>query len=391
MNNTKKKICVITGTRAEYGQLYWLMKDIDQDLDLTLHIIVTGMHLSPEFGLTWKQIERDGFNIQKKVEMLLSSDTPSGIVKSVGLGMIGFVDVFEDLKPDIIVILGDRFEIFSAAVAATIFRIPIAHIHGGEVTEGAIDESLRHSITKMSHLHFTATCEYRNRVIQLGEDPDKTFNFGGLGVDCIKRTALLSREALQKSIGLYFNEKNLLVTFHPVTLEKNTSKDQFQALLDVLEEQENTNLIFTKPNADTEGRILIQMIDEYVEKNASKAISFISLGQLRYLSVLQYVDAVVGNSSSGLTEAPSFKIGTINIGDRQRGRIKAQSVIDCKPNIKSIRSAFKKLYSDEFQNRLKNLKNCYGEGGASHKIKEVLKNIHIDGLLKKNFNNLDFV
>ena len=335
----KRKICIITGTRAEYGLLYWLMKEIQEDSDLELQIIATGMHLSPEFGLTYRQIEKDGFKIDRKIEMLLSSDTPVGVSKSMGLGMIGFAEAYADLKPDIVVLLGDRFEIFSAAAAAMIARIPIAHLHGGETTEGAFDEAIRHSITKMSHLHFTAVEEYRRRVIQLGELPDRVFNVGGLGVDNIKKLNLMNQQEFEQSISFKLGRKNLLITFHPVTLEHATAGEQFQNLLNAIEELQDTIFIFTKPNADTEGRIIIQMIDEYVYRNAHKAVAFTNLGQLRYLSAMQFMDGVVGNSSSGLAETPTFKIGTINIGDRQRGRIKAESVIDCEPNKESILAA----------------------------------------------------
>ena len=382
-----RKICLITGTRAEYGLLYWLLKEIEADKELELQVIVTGMHLSPEFGLTYKEIEKE-FKINKKIEMLLSSDTSIGISKSMGLAQISFVEAYEELKPDIIVILGDRYEIFSAASAAMIARIPIAHLHGGETTEGAFDESIRHSITKMSHLHFTATQEYKNRVIQLGEHPSKVFNVGGMGIENIKRLKLLNKEEFEKSIEFKLNKKNILVTFHPVTLENSTAKEQFQELLDAIDELEDTNIIFTKANSDTNGRIINQMIDEYVAKNYHKSIGFISLGQQRYLSALQYVDAVVGNSSSGLLEAPSFKIGTINIGDRQKGRIKAKSVINSEVNKTSILKSFSKLYSKAFQDLIEESKNPYGDGIASRKIIEIIKNEDLRNILKKSFYDL---
>ena len=382
-----KKICVVTGTRAEYGLLYWLLKEIEADKELELQLIVTGMHLSPEFGLTYKEIEKE-FKINKKIEMLLSSDTSVGISKSMGLAQISFAESYDELKPDIVIVLGDRYEIFSATSAAMIARIPIAHIHGGEKTEGAFDESIRHSITKMSHLHFAATEEYKNRVIQLGEHPSRVFNVGGMGIENIKRLKLLSKDEFEKSIEFKLNSKNILVTFHPVTLENSTAKEQFQQLLDAIDELEDTNIIFTKANSDTDGRVINQMIDEYVTKNSHKSIVFTSLGQLRYLSALQYVDAVVGNSSSGLAEAPSFKIGTINIGDRQKGRIKASSVIDCEPNKDSILKSFEKLYSKEFQETLKTTINPYGDGYASKKIVEILKNVDLKNILKKSFYDL---
>ncbi|MCT7546485.1 UDP-N-acetylglucosamine 2-epimerase [Aliarcobacter cryaerophilus] len=382
-----KKICVVTGTRAEYGLLYWLLKEIEADKDLELQLIATGMHLSPEFGLTYQTIEKE-FKINKKIEMLLSSDTSVGISKSMGLAQISFAESYDELKPDILVVLGDRYEIFSATSAAMIAKIPIAHLHGGEATEGAFDESIRHSITKMSHLHFTATNEYKNRVIQLGEHPSRVFNVGGMGIENIKRLELLNKKEFEKSIEFKLNIKNILVTFHPVTLENSTAQEQFKELLDAIDELEDTNIIFTKANSDTDGRVINKMIDDYVTKNSNKSIVFTSLGQLRYLSALQYVDAVVGNSSSGLAEAPSFKIATINIGDRQKGRIKASSVIDCEPNKDSILKSFEKLYSKEFQETLKTTINPYGDGYASKKIVEILKNVDLKNILKKSFYDL---
>ena len=383
-----RKICIITGTRAEYGLLYWLMKEIQEDPDLELQIIATGMHLSPEFGLTYRQIEKDGFKIDRKIEMLLSSDTAVGITKAMGLAYIGFAEAFDELKPDLIVLLGDRFETFCAAGSSCVAGKPIAHLHGGESTEGAIDEAFRHAITKMSHLHFTATEEYRNRVIQLGEDPIRVFNVGGLGIDNIRNLKLLSREEFEDSIKFKLGPKNLMITFHPVTLEHFTAGEQFQNVLDSLDELDSTRFLFTKPNADTEGRLITEMIDDYVSRNSHKAIAFVSLGQMRYLSAMQFLDAIVGNSSSGLTEAPTFKIGTINIGDRQGGRIKAESVIDCEPNKESILTAIRKLYSRDFKAKLKDVKNPYGEGGAAEKIKIVLKEKELSNILKKRFYDM---
>jgi len=382
-----RKICVITGTRAEYGLLYWLIKAIKENKDLKLQLIVTGMHLSPEFGLTYKEIEKE-FRINKKIEILLSSDTCVAISKSMGLALISFSEAFEELDPDIVVVLGDRYETFSATSAAMIAKIPIAHLHGGETTQGAFDEAIRHSITKMSHLHFTATNEYKNRVIQLGEHPNRVFNVGGMGIENIKRLKLLSLKEFEKSIDFKLNKKNILVTFHPVTLENNTAKEQFQELLNAINELKDTNIIFTKANSDINGRVINQMIDEYVDNNMHKSLCFASLGQVRYLSALQFVDVVLGNSSSGIIEAPSFKIGTINIGDRQEGRVKASSIIDCKPNKSSILKAFDKLYSKEFQEALKTTINPYGNICASEKIIEVLKNVDLKNILKKSFYDL---
>lgn len=383
----KRKICVITGTRAEYGLLRWVMQGIKDDPALTLQIIATGMHLSPEFGLTYQAIEHDGFQIDHKVEMLTSSDTSVGIAKSMGLGMIGFADALAQLQPDIIVVLGDRFEIFAAVSAALVARIPVAHLHGGETTEGAFDEALRHSITKMSHLHFVAAEAYQRRVIQLGESPECVFLVGGLGIDNIKRLALLDRSELEKALDFKLAAKNLLITFHPVTLEKATAVEQIQILLVALAELKNTHLIFTLPNADTDGRGVIKMVEQFVAKNPN-ARSYTSLGQLRYLSCIAQVDGVIGNSSSGLIEAPSFKKGTINIGDRQRGRLQANSVINCEPTLQNIRFALDQLYSYEFQASLPSVKNPYGEGGASEKIVDTLKYYDLSNLLKKKFHDL---
>lgn len=385
-----RKICVITGTRAEFGLLQHTIKTIEEDKDLQLQLIATGMHLSPEFGLTYRDIEKAGFTIDKKIEILLSSDTSIGISKSMGLAMISFSEAFAELKPDIILVLGDRFEIFSAVSAAMIARIPVAHCHGGEATEGLIDEAIRHSITKMSQIHFCATEIYKKRIIQLGETPNRIFNVGALGLENILKLKLLSKEAFEASINFKLDKKYaFLVTFHPVTLEKATSSEQIQQLLDALDKIEDCKIIFTKANSDTDGRIVNQMIDEYVVRNASKAICFTSLGQLRYLSALQYVDAMIGNSSSGLLEAPSFKIPTINIGDRQRGRIMAESVIQCDSSSQDIEAAINKAISIEFKETLKTVENPYkGKETPSEEIVKVLKSIDLEDILKKPFYDL---
>ncbi|GAB6076186.1 UDP-N-acetylglucosamine 2-epimerase [Desulfurobacterium crinifex] len=384
---SKRKVCIFTGTRAEYGLLKPLMEEIKGEPSLELQIVASGMHLSPEFGLTYKEIEYDGFTIDEKVEMLLSSDTPSGICKSIGLGIIGYADALERLKPDVTVVLGDRFEALAFAIASYINRIPIAHLYGGEATFGLIDEGIRHSITKFAYLHFTSTEKYRQRVIQLGEDPLRVFNVGAIGLDNIKRMKLLDKKEVENKIGKKFRKRNLLITFHPVTLEKGASEKQFRELLKVLDELNETLLIFTKANADTEGRKINYLIDEYVASHPEKAIAFTSMGQLLYLSTMQYVDAVVGNSSSGIIEAPSFKIGTINIGDRQKGRVKAESVIDCKPQYEDIKRAFKKLYSREFQQMLKRVANPYGDGNTAPRIKNILKSAKLTNI-KKEFYDL---
>ncbi len=385
---SKRKICVVTGSRAEYGLLYWLIKEIETVNDLKLQLIVTGMHLSPNFGLTYKIIEED-FKIDKKIDMNLYSDNSIGISKSMGIAQTSLVKAYKKLKPDIVVVLGDRYEIFSAASAAMISNIPIAHIHGGEITEGSWDNSIRHCISKMAHLHFTATEEYRNRIIQLGEDPKRVFNIGGMGIENIKKLKLLSKNELEKSINFKLKKKNILITFHPVTLENNTSKKQFQELLNAINDLNDIGIIFTKTNSDLNGNIINQMIDQFTKKNSKNSIAFTSLGQLKYLSALQYVDAIIGNSSSGLLEAPSFKTGAINIGDRQKGRIRGKNVIDCLPNKKSIQKSLVKLYSKNFQMLLKNVKNPYDNGTSSKKIIRVLRSFKLKGILKKKFYNIN--
>jgi GDP/UDP-N,N'-diacetylbacillosamine 2-epimerase (hydrolysing) len=382
-----RKICVVTGTRAEYGLLRWVMEGVRAQTGLELQIVATGMHLSPEFGLTYRELEKDGFIIDRKVEMLLSSDTATGVSKSIGLGIIGLGEALAQLHPDLVLVLGDRFEIFAAATAAQIARIPVAHAHGGEATEGLIDEALRHSITKMSHLHFVAAEEYRRRVIQLGEQPNYVFLVGGLGIDNIKRLKLLDRDALEESLEFKLGARNLLITFHPVTLERATSAQQMQELFAALEQLRDTQLIFTMPNADTDGRELIDMVGRFVAGHHN-AKAFTSLGQLRYLSCMHHVDGVVGNSSSGLIEAPSLGKGTVNIGDRQRGRLKADSVIDCAPERTAILTALRRLLSPDFQAMSRAVVNPYGDGGASDRIVAALATASLEGILKKRFYDL---
>ncbi|NLI92234.1 MAG: UDP-N-acetylglucosamine 2-epimerase (hydrolyzing) [Peptococcaceae bacterium] len=388
----RKKICVITGTRADYGLLYPLLTKLAEDDQFDLKIAATGMHLSPEFGLTYKEIKKDGFNIDVKIENLLSSDTNVGISKSISLGISGFADYFEATKPDMIVVLGDRYETFAACVAAMTARIPIAHLHGGETTEGMIDEAIRHSITKMSFLHFTSTEEYRKRVIQLGENPERVFNVGAIGIENINKMQLLSKEDLEKDINFKLDKPYILVTFHPVTLENNTAQTQFSELLKALNEyKEEFKIIFTKANADTDGRIINSMIDEYVARDPVRSIAFTSMGQIKYLSAMKYTLAVVGNSSSGIIEAPSFNIPTINIGDRQKGRIQAKSVINCDPYHKNISKAIKTVQSETFRANIRNIINPYGNGNVSEKIvlhlKDYFKSEKIN--IKKSFFDLN--
>lgn len=383
-----RKICVVTGSRAEYGLLYWLLKELQADSELQLQLIATGMHLSPEFGLTWRQIVDDGIVIDRKVEMLLSSDTPVGIAKATGLGVIGFADALAELQPDIVVVLGDRFEIFAAVQTAMHLRIPIAHIHGGELSEGAVDDAIRHAISKMAHLHFTAAEAYRQRVIQLGEQPDRVFNVGAPGLDNIERLPLLDKEAFEQAIAFKLGPRNLLVTFHPVTLENASAGQQFQQLLLALDDFDDAHIIFTHGNADADGRIIAGLIEDYRQRHPQRAASFVSLGSLRYLSALNHVDAVVGNSSSGLLEAPAFGIATVNIGDRQRGRLAANSVLHCPPEAAAIAQTLQKALSAGFQASLASMEHPYGKPGASLRIKQLLKSVDLDGLLKKRFYDL---
>ena len=379
------KICVVTGSRADYGLLSVVMHELRRDPAFTLQVIATGMHLSPEFGLTFRVIEEDGYHIDAKVEMNLTTDTPVGIAKSIGLGVSGFADVLATLQPDLIVLLGDRFEIMAVAQAALVAAIPIAHIAGGDTTEGAFDESIRHCITKMSHLHFVTNEPAARRVRQLGENPEHIYTVGSPGLDLIKRMQLLSRKELEKDLGFSFQKRNLLITFHPATLDRQPAGEQFQELLDALDSLGNDLGVFiTKPNADTGGSAIIRMIDEYIgsRKHAKAAAS---LGQLRYLSMIAQVDAVVGNSSSGLYEVPSFKKPTVNIGDRQKGRLQASSVINCQPVsvdiLRAIKEAFNKDCSD--------VVNLYGNGDSAPKIVTALKAVpDYRVLLKKHFFDL---
>lgn len=382
---SKSKICVVTGSRAEYGLLYWLLKKLESAEDFELELVVTGMHLSPEFGMTYKEIEKDGFPIAEKIPMLLSSDAPAGVTKSTGLGLIGFADLFDRSRPDVVVVLGDRFELFAVASAALFAAIPIAHIHGGEVTTGAFDEAIRHSITKMASLHFTAAEAYRKRVIQLGEQPDTVFNVGAPGLENIQKISLLTKEETEQSLGLKLGQKSLLVTWHPVTLEPGRAKQDLKVLLDALDKLDDTKFVFTKSNADNEGRSLNRLIVDYVTSCPEKAVVHTSLGQLRYLSTLKQVTGVIGNSSSGIIEAPSVKTGTINIGRRQEGRVRASSIIDCDPDLESICSAFERLFSPEFQSLVQHTRNPHDGGPVSENILRILRQQESSGWRKKPF------
>ena len=382
-----RKICVVTGSRADYGLLRSVMQGIKNDPNLIIQVIATGMHLSPTFGLTYKEIESDGFFIDEKVEVITETDTPEEISQSIAKGITGCAKAFNRLEPDLILLLGDRYEIFSAAIAAHVALIPIAHIHGGELTGGALDEAFRHSISKMSSLHFVAAEEYKKRLIQLGENPKNIYLAGGLGVDSIKKHKLLNKHELENKLNIKFLDKSLLITFHPVTLDIESSEFQFKELLKALSNFKDTTLIFTMPNADTGGRKLINMVEEFVIENKN-AKAFTSLGQLLYFSCILNMDGVVGNSSSGVIEVPSFKKATVNIGDRQLGRLQAESIINCKPLKKDILNAIEKLYSSSFQTLLDRVTNPYSGTGVNEKIIEVLGAISLDGIIKKDFYDL---
>ena len=383
-----RRICIVTGTRAEYGllkSLIGLVRDAD---DLDLHLVATGMHLSPEFGMTVKEIEADGFHVDDRVETLLSSDTEVGVGKAVGLGVISFSELFARRRPDVLVLLGDRFEILAAATSALLARIPIAHIHGGETTEGAVDEAIRHAVTKMAQLHFVAAAPYRDRVIQLGEAPERVFLVGGLGTDAIASFAPLSRTELEEDLDFRFGERSLLITFHPPTLDGGQEVEQMQALLDALAQiGPDVGLLFTMPNADAGGRKLSDMISDFVASRPNARL-FASLGQRRYLSCLRQVSAVVGNSSSGLAEAPSFGIATVDIGDRQKGRLKASSVISCLPETAAILAGVHRALDDDFRASLNGTINPYGDGGASKAILATLRDVSLDMLIKKSFHDI---
>ncbi|OBX19907.1 UDP-N-acetyl-D-glucosamine 2-epimerase, UDP-hydrolysing [Erythrobacter sp. QSSC1-22B] len=382
-----RKIAIVTGTRAEYGLLKRLIRRVQESELTELQLVVTGAHLSPEFGMTVSEIEADGFPIADRLDMLLSSDSAVGVTKATGLGMIGFADSFRRLDPDVVVLLGDRFEILGAAAAALFASIPIAHLHGGETTEGAFDEAIRHSVTKMAHLHFVAAEPYRRRVVQLGEDPARVFEVGGLGLDAIADLEAMPRAELERSLGWQFGAESLLVTYHPETIAGLDPATQLNELLAALDLRPKTHLLFTLPNADTGGRALIARIEDYVATRAN-AVAHCSLGQHRYLSALRYVDGVVGNSSSGLLEAPSFGIGTVDIGERQAGRLAAASVVRCAPKRTAIAAQIACILSAEFRSSLAGVANPYGSGGATDAIFAVLSDCPLDNLLRKRFHDI---
>ncbi len=381
-----RKICFFTGTRAEYGLLSTLMRRVQEDDTLQLQVVATNMHLSPEFGMTYREIEADGFHIDKKVEMLLSSETAAGTVKSMGLATIGFADALDDLQPDLAVILGDRYEMLAAAQACLIYHIPVAHLYGGEVTEGAYDDAIRHAITKLSHLHFTSTEEYRRHVIQMGEQPDHVYFVGALGVDNIGHADVMPLKALEDSLHFRLGEKFLLVTFHPVTMEHHTAAGQCDDLLQALSEvNDDYRLLFTLPNSDTGGRVIISKVNDYVAEHPDRAVAVTSLGRRRYYAALRYATAVVGNSSSGLVEAPSFHLPTLNIGDRQKGRARGASVVDVAATYEAIRAGLHQVLSPDFQAIAAKASNPYAKADTAQSIFNVISTCPLHQLTHKHF------
>lgn len=368
----KKRVCIVTATRAEYGLLKPIIQKFIDESEIDTQVVVTGAHLSSEFGSTYKEIENDGIKIDDKIEILLSSDTASSISKSMGLALIGFADYFEKSKPDLIILLGDRYETLAVAIAAANQMVPIVHLYGGETTEGAIDECFRHAITKFSYLHFTSTEEYRRRVIQLGEHPDRVFHVGAIGIENIINLDLLSRKDIEEYLGLSNGDEYALVTFHPVTLESESFEEQILQLLEACRLMKDIKFIFTKANADSGGRIINYYIDKYSAEN-SNIISFDSLGQIRYLSAIKYCSVVIGNSSSGIIEAPSFGVPTINIGDRQKGRTQADSIINCEPTTEQIIDAINLSISNNFADKARNATNPYEKSETLSNITKIIK------------------
>lgn len=390
--NVRRKICIVTGTRAEYGIMSRLMQSLKEDERVELQIVATNMHLSPEFGLTVKEIEDDGFKIDKKVEMLLSSDTPTGTVKSMGLASIGLADAYAELSPDLIVILGDRYEMLAAASAALIFGIPVAHLYGGEITEGAYDDAIRHAITKLSYLHFTSTEEYRRRVIQMGEAPERVYWVGALGADNISNSATMSLTELEESIGADLGKSFLLVTFHPVTKEPGSAEAQTRALLSALEEvADRHNILFTLPNSDTDGRIVARLVRDWAGSHPDKACAVTSLGRARYYSALAHCTAVVGNSSSGLVEAPSFRKPTLNIGNRQKGRAQGNTVVNCEATLEEIRKGLSRILEPQTIAEIaENGVNPYVKPGTLEAIHSALVETSLPLNESKHFYDINF-
>lgn len=385
-----RKICVVTGTRAEYGLLSRLMRMIKDSSETQLQVIATNMHLSPKFGNTYQEIENDGFTIDRKIPIIDDNDKDDAVttVKSMAKALAGFADVYNELRPDLVVVLGDRYEILAAAEAAMIMRIPIAHIHGGEVTEGAFDDAIRHSITKMSHLHFASTEAYRKRIIQLGEQPDHVFYTGAIGVENVKRLPLMSKEEIEKEIDFKIDENTILVTYHPVTLGNRTAKDDIDDFISAMEERHDLRVIFTMPNSDTGSQFIVEAVNGFVDRNLDRAKAYKSLGVVRYLSVMKLVVAVVGNSSSGIVEVPSFGIPTLNIGDRQKGRIQAESIYNCLPDKDSILKGLDKVLSKEFRELASKVHNPYEKANTAEEIFKVISTYPLEQLKQKHFYDI---
>ncbi len=385
-----RKICVITGTRAEYGLLSGLMRLIQQSEQTTLQVVATNMHLSERYGNTYQEIEGAGFSIDYKVPMLDESgaDDSTTTLKAMSRALVGFVEAYDVLQPDLIVVLGDRYEILAAVEAALIKQIPVAHLHGGELTFGAYDDAIRHSITKMSHLHFTSTEEYRKRVIQLGEQPERVFYVGALGVENIKRVPLMSKDEIEHDLQFEITDQTVLVTYHPVTLSGSKPSDDINALFEALDEHPELHVIFTMPNSDTGGQVIAEAIEQYATQHTNRVRAYKSLGMKRYLSVMKYCTAVVGNSSSGILETPSFHIPTLNIGSRQDGRIAATSVCNCATDKASISVGLDYILSPEFRAIASKTQNPYEKKGTAQAIFDVISTYPLEGIIKKEFYNL---
>ena len=385
-----RKICVITGTRAEFGLLSGLMQLIQQSEDTTLQVVATNMHLSERYGNTYREIEEAGFAIDYKGPMLDESgaDDSTATIKAMSRALVGFADAYNALQPDLIVVLGDRFEILCAVEVALIKQMPVAHLHGGELTYGAYDDAIRHSITKMSHLHFTSTEEYRKRVIQLGEQPERVFYVGALGVENIKRVPLMSKDEIEHDLQFKITDSTILVTYHPVTLSGSNPSDDINALFEALDEHPELHVIFTMPNSDTGGHVIAEAIEQYATQHTNRVRAYKSLGMKRYLSVMKYCTAVVGNSSSGILETPSFHIPTLNIGSRQDGRLAATSVYNCGTSKEAISVGLEQILSPGFRAQAAKAMNPYEKEGTAQAIFDVISTYPLEGIIKKEFYNL---
>jgi len=387
----KRRICVVTGGRADYGLLLPMLREIEKVKDLALQLVVSGTHLSAQFGMTVEAIKSDEIPISVQVHMLQEGDDELAISASVAEGIKGFSHAFSELSPDVVVVLGDRFEILAASIAAMIVRIPIAHIHGGEITEGAIDDAIRHSISKMAHIHFVSAKPYRQRLIQLGENPDRIFQVGAPGLDHLKTMGFLERSDLEADLQISLSSPVLLATYHPVTLQDDFAESGMKALCAALEQFPEATVLFTGVNSDQGNRRITCSIHDFARRNPGRVNVFESLGQRRYLSVMKIADAVVGNSSSGIIEAPALGVPTVNIGDRQEGRLRTASIIDCDETVDSISAAISKAMGEGFRDSLSTLSHPYGDGTASRKMVGILQDIDLEGILIKKFYDVGAV